>query len=1198
MKKQNRRRMVALAALLSQGLLAQTNAQSAPPAAAAVESEDEILVLSPFEVKAESDQGYVATQTLAGSRINTKLEDVGSAISVVTAEFLRDTGATDNQSLLTYTTNTEVAGPQGNFRSASGGQTEDESFRMTRPNSTTRVRGLTAADNTRNFFISDIPWDGYNVDRVDMQRGPNSILFGLGSPAGIINTTTKTAQHRDFRELEFRFGSYGSNRVALDLNQNILPQELSLRLNLVRADEKYKQDPAYSLQKRVFATLRYDPKFLNRGDHKTTLKVNFESGRVDSNNPRSITAIDQITPWWDKLNKTVYDPNLVHNSGWFYNPDQTTYYRNDAGAYNKSHASSPNGDGTANPTYQPWLGQPGMFGGLWLSYNPGQTAPYQSMMPEYRTLKGISSTGKIDGGIGGLPYSRRVSVASTAYYAERDSTAPYQSWGLWKATTLSDSSVFDFYNNLLDGDNKSEWQQFRNFNAALSQTFFNEKFGFEAAYDQQTYRSGQYAFAGNNLYIDINSHLTDGTPNPNVGRPYVETSYGFGNSASTTTREASRLSAYFDHNFNKRGDGRWYQKLLGRHTVSGLYSRDMYKSDSRSFRRYGTPDIFGDLVATGTAASQLDSNDRVVATTVYLGESLLNASTYKGANIPNPDARIEVPDVAQFRYYDSTWKATSVDPAAVWTNTYSGQTSTESENPANYVGWKTLPVNILSAEDGDQDALTTGATLGRRKVESKAATWQAYFWDGAVVGMYGIRNDKVKSWAFDATRVNNRADFAAVDKNGQLQYSTAGKPYALHEANSPSWSVVAKLNKIAGRWADWLPVNVNFYYNKSQNFQITGTRNDIYGQALAAPSGETLDRGIMVSTKDERFVLRVNKYETTVKNANNSTGIPTWYFPGGVIQRQEDRADAYEYHLAELGRPETADGTGSWTWRYAPRPGETQEQADALAAAAVAGWRAYTKEPIVQKIMKAWGFNDFNVTQLTTMSTPVANFVATEDQVSKGWEYEFTANPTKNWRITMNASDTQAMRVNIGGETLQEFVDLTNTYHQGPMGDLRQWGGGALTSTALLSWNSNFYSKYLLMKLQEGTFSSELRRWHYNLVSNYSFTEGKLKGFNVGAGYRWMDKVAIGYPVIKESASKITFDLDNPYYGPKQDAIDLWVGYERKLTSKIDWRIQLNIRNLGDGNKLIPLSTQYDGTVAAWGIAPSQSWTLTNTFRF
>lgn len=156
---------------------------------------EETVVLSPFEVSSSQDHGYMATSSLAGTRINTNLSDVGAAISVVTSEFLRDTGATDNRTLLQYTAGTEVGSIQGNFINARSGN-QDEGSTFTSPNTNTRVRGLTAADNTRNFFLTDIPWESYATDRVDIQRGPNSILFGMGSPAGIINTSTKTALYK------------------------------------------------------------------------------------------------------------------------------------------------------------------------------------------------------------------------------------------------------------------------------------------------------------------------------------------------------------------------------------------------------------------------------------------------------------------------------------------------------------------------------------------------------------------------------------------------------------------------------------------------------------------------------------------------------------------------------------------------------------------------------------------------------------------------------------------------------------------------------------------------------------------------------------------------------------------------------------------------------------------------------------------
>src|SRR5690606_32416106 len=80
-----------------------------------VATDDEVLVLSPFTVSEPEDHSYVATDTLAGSRLRTSLQDVSAAISVVTEQFMTDTGANDAKRLLVYTVGTEISGVSGNF---------------------------------------------------------------------------------------------------------------------------------------------------------------------------------------------------------------------------------------------------------------------------------------------------------------------------------------------------------------------------------------------------------------------------------------------------------------------------------------------------------------------------------------------------------------------------------------------------------------------------------------------------------------------------------------------------------------------------------------------------------------------------------------------------------------------------------------------------------------------------------------------------------------------------------------------------------------------------------------------------------------------------------------------------------------------------------------------------------------------------
>jgi len=190
-----------IALVLTPALNAQTKT---PP-----EEKDNVVVLSPFVLSVGEDKGYRATSTLAGTRLRTDLKDVGTALSVVTEQFLKDTGARNSEDLLVYTTGTEVAGVNGNFSSVTGqGQTTlNEAQTLLRPNTQNRVRGLRGADNARDFFLTDIPWDSYNVGRVDLQRGPNSILFGQGQPSGVINAGVNPASFKNSNKIENRFAA-------------------------------------------------------------------------------------------------------------------------------------------------------------------------------------------------------------------------------------------------------------------------------------------------------------------------------------------------------------------------------------------------------------------------------------------------------------------------------------------------------------------------------------------------------------------------------------------------------------------------------------------------------------------------------------------------------------------------------------------------------------------------------------------------------------------------------------------------------------------------------------------------------------------------------------------------------------------------------------------------------------------------------
>ena len=64
------------------------------------EAEDDIVELSPFVVDETATVGYLATQTLAGTRIASQLKDVAASVFVYTPELMEDTGMTEHSGRL------------------------------------------------------------------------------------------------------------------------------------------------------------------------------------------------------------------------------------------------------------------------------------------------------------------------------------------------------------------------------------------------------------------------------------------------------------------------------------------------------------------------------------------------------------------------------------------------------------------------------------------------------------------------------------------------------------------------------------------------------------------------------------------------------------------------------------------------------------------------------------------------------------------------------------------------------------------------------------------------------------------------------------------------------------------------------------------------------------------------------------------
>ncbi len=1174
------------------GLAGLIVATSTPQAIAQDDAdEDEVFLLSPFEVSAGDNIGYSATHTLAGTRLRAELKDLGSAISVYNREFMEDLAAVDNESLLNYTVGAEVGGVQSSFAGVGDGASVDERGNFNNPNSNTRIRGLNRADNTMNFFLTDVPWDSYNVDRVDMQRGPNSILFGLGSPAGIINANTQDAFFGDTGNAEVRIGSFGTSRGSININRSILEDELAVRLAGLADNRKFEQGPARDDRRRIYFATKYAPEFLNNDTTTLIINANVESGYVRSNRPRVLTPQDRITPFLRPsrnsdgsfallpgLNGELFDPLLVRRR------------EQDAiGLGQMNQRIVVDGVEIENPNYNPAIGNYAqLFGGPLFMWEDPNSSNFNAQITEINQRGGLAPDGSIDDNLA-TGFSRWTAPQNYITYAQ-DANLPFANFGQYKQFHLQDSSIFNFYDQLIDGPNKEEWSNWDVMTLTLANTFFKNNLGYEIAYFEQNYDDGRVGITGFNdaIYVDTNSHLADGSVNPNAGRPFISDSVQGGNQIRDIYRDSFRATAFGRLKFNEIFDG-WLGRILGVQTINGVYSEQYAREDRRTFHRYGMEEAFYDV--TGIIDGQ--DNINIVNTTHYLGDTLLGRSSASGANLSNLNA-VQLPSSTSVYFFDTTWNAPDVDPGAPWDGN-----STQSENPANYVGWTNRDFTVIDSMQGDNyNQLISNASLASSFVESNAFVWHGQLLDHAIVGTYGWREDTVETLQTNAPEIRSLVGGTQRFRDVSPEVYNLDFEPTIEKGESESWSVGVHVDRLP--FFQFLPFELSLYYNEGNNFQPGAGRVDLFGREIAAPSGMTVDQSILIGTKDGRYSLKITDFETSVNNATAGRIQGDWFI-GRFVAWGNNWANIFKHNIS---RGFTLDGVAqegdNRTWRYEMRDPNGSINPE-YEAAAIADWEEFIAAINSQfpDYVSAW--------QLDGLGTEVRNFSSqapaglnyVENTISKGQEYEFIARPTNNWRIAINASRTEAIRNDVGGEALIQWVEFVDSYINNPdslAGDIRIWSGNGNSIRNM--WNSTFRSNYALTELLEGTSTPEMREWRFNAITNYRFSEGKLRGLSVGGALRWEDDVVIGYPIATDSEGVTTFDLSSPYKGPSNTKIDLTFGYRREVMDGINWRIQLNLRNIFADDDLIPINVQPDGSPAAVRIPEPMTWTLTNTFEF
>ncbi len=268
---------------------------AAPPASETAAGGEKVVELSPFTVDATRDTGYAALETTSGTRMRSSLRDIAAPLSVITAELLQDLAATSPVEALLFTPSVDTVdgGPQGGaVRFGDGQPMAIRGF--------VNNEGSVAASN--DYFRSFVSRDVYNTERITLSRGPNPLLFGVGTADGVVESGTKRARFdRVITQFQWRYDTWGSHRFTLDHNRLLLKDRLAVRINGLFDRKREFRDFEGSNQKRVTLGVTVKP-FAG-----TKIFVNREDYRVDRNIAPLTWAYDNGAMQWVAKGRPTVD---------------------------------------------------------------------------------------------------------------------------------------------------------------------------------------------------------------------------------------------------------------------------------------------------------------------------------------------------------------------------------------------------------------------------------------------------------------------------------------------------------------------------------------------------------------------------------------------------------------------------------------------------------------------------------------------------------------------------------------------------------------------------------------------------------------------------------------------------------------------------------------------------------------------------
>lgn len=153
--------------------------------------------------------GYVAHRSASATKTDTPLLETARAVSVITADQMRDRKALSVEEAVAYASGVQVG--------MSGNDPRFDEIKLRGFDVTTDADYRDGLRQPNTGWLSYFHTEPYALERLEVVKGPNSVLFGQISPGGLVNRVSKRLSRDAIREIEIQVGSPRLRQAQLDL---------------------------------------------------------------------------------------------------------------------------------------------------------------------------------------------------------------------------------------------------------------------------------------------------------------------------------------------------------------------------------------------------------------------------------------------------------------------------------------------------------------------------------------------------------------------------------------------------------------------------------------------------------------------------------------------------------------------------------------------------------------------------------------------------------------------------------------------------------------------------------------------------------------------------------------------------------------------------------------------------------------------